>query len=80
MTMAKVHTVSKENKALFPKSRVQIDDNQEFLQCAKEWTAFYRNNPHLYARKLNFGLKPFQEFILCSMFYNDYSMYVACRG
>ena len=46
--MAKIHTVSKENKALFPKSRVQKDDDDErMLKCAEEWVSYYRVNPHL---------------------------------
>ena len=46
--MAKIHTVSKENKALFPKSRVQKDDDDErMLKCAEEWISYYRSNPHL---------------------------------
>ena len=80
--MPKFHMVSKENQSLFPKSRVQNnDDNEKMLQCAEEWISYYRNNPHLYANEvLGLGLKDFQQVILCSMFYNDYNMYIACRG
>ena len=79
--MAKIHTVSKENKALFPKSRVQKDDDDErMLKCAEEWISYYRANPHLYAEELEFGLLDWQNVILCGMFYNDYTLYDAARG
>ena len=80
--MSKFHEVSKENKGLFPKSRIQNeDDDEKILKCAEEWISYYRCNPHLYANDvLLLGLKPFQQAILCSMFYNDYNMYIACRG
>lgn len=81
ITMANIHIVSQENKKLFPKSRVQVEDNETMLKCADEWTSYYRANPHLYANDvLDLGLKGFQQAILCSMFYNDYSLYIACRG
>ena len=80
--MAKIHTVSKENKALFPKSRVQKDDDDErMLKCAEEWISFYRCNPHRYANDvLDLGLLPWQQAILWGMFYNDYTFYDAARG
>ena len=79
--MAKIHTVSKENKALFPKSRVQKDDDDErMLKCAEEWISYYRANPPLYAEVLEFGLLDWQNVILCGMFYNDYTLYDAARG
>lgn len=45
--MAINHTILSENKKIFPKSRVQIEDNEKMLKCAEEWISFYRNNPHL---------------------------------
>ena len=79
--MSKFHTVSKENQSIFPKSRIQSDDNEQFLKCAEEWISYYRCNAHLYINDvLELGLKPFQQVILCSMFYNDYNMYIASRG
>ena len=68
--MAKIHTVSNENKALFPKSRVQKDDDDErMLKCAEEWISFYRVNPAKYAvDELEIPLFDFQKVILTGMF------------
>lgn len=49
-------------------------------QIAK-WTAFYRANPHRFAKDyLGLDLKPFQQIILFMMFVVDHFMYLASRG
>ena len=80
-TMPKFHTVSKENQSIFPKSRIQSDDNEQFLKCAEEWISYYRENPHRYCVDvLGIHLKEFQQILMCGAFYNDYIMYIAARG
>lgn len=45
------------------------------------WTAFYRSNPHRFAKDyLNVNLKLFQKILLYAMMLNNYFIYIAARG
>lgn len=45
------------------------------------WTSFYRSNPHRFAKDyLGINLHIFQEIILCEMFRESNSMFLATRG
>ena len=54
---------------------------ERILAGVEAWTAFYRANPHRFAKDyLNLHLKLFQKILLFLMNISDYFCYIAARG
>jgi hypothetical protein len=65
------------------KSEKQIanEKSKRIMEGVAIWCAFYRNNPHRFAKDyLNIHLKLFQKILLYAMMLNNYFMYIAARG
>lgn len=57
------------------------DKADRIMEGVAAWTAFYRENPHRFAKDvLNVNLKTFQKILLYAMMHNNYFMYLAARG
>lgn len=57
------------------------DKADRIMNGVAAWTAFYRSNPHRFAKDvLNLRLKTFQKILLYAMMHNHYIMYLAARG
>ena len=51
------------------------------MQAVNLWASFYRSNPHRFAKDyLGLNLDMFQQIILCMMFKDANSIYLASRG
>lgn len=58
---------------------IEIDD--KLLECAAEWVAFYRANPHRFARDyLHVDLRAFQEELMYMMSWSEKSAFIGGRG
>lgn len=58
---------------------INIDD--QILECAAEWIAFYRANPHRFAKDyLHLDLRAFQQELLYMMNWSEKSSVIASRG
>jgi hypothetical protein len=65
------------------KSEKQLanEKSKRIMEGIAVWCAFYRNNPHRFAKDyLNIHLKLFQKILLYAMMLNNYFMYIAARG
>ena len=61
--------------------QVLQDKADRIMEGVATWTAFYRENPHRFAKDvLNVNLKTFQKILLYEMMHNNYFMYLAARG
>lgn len=61
--------------------QVLQDKADRIMEGVAAWTAFYRENPHRFAKDvLNVNLKTFQKILLYEMMHNNYFMYLAARG
>ena len=61
--------------------QIAQDKADRIMNGVAVWTAFYRNNPHRFAKDvLNLRLKTFQKILLYAMMHNYYFMYLAARG
>lgn len=68
-------------KGTATEAEVLQDKTNRILDGVERWASFYRANPHRFARDyLNLRLKKFQQIILCMMFKNVNSIYLASRG
>lgn len=57
------------------------DKVDRILKGVKIWTAFYRANPHRFAKDyLNLNLKPFQQILLFFMNICTNFVFIAARG
>jgi len=71
--------VRKQNK--LTAKEVAQDKANRLMEGVAIWAAFYRLNPHRFAKDfLNLKLRLFQIIILYSMMVNNYIMYLAARG
>lgn len=62
-------------------SQVKQDKADRIMNGVNVWAAFYRANPHRFARDyLNLKLDRFQQIILCMMFRFSNVVYLASRG
>ena len=62
-------------------AEIKQDKANRIMQGVNIWAAFYRANPHRFARDyLNLNLKKFQQIILCMMFRFTNAIYLASRG
>lgn len=62
-------------------SQVKQDKADRTMNGVNVWAAFYRANPHRFARDyLNLKLDRFQQIILCMMFRFSNVVYLASRG
>ena len=62
-------------------SQVKQDKADKIMNGVNVWAAFYRANPHRFARDyLNLKLDRFQQIILCMMFRFSNVVYLASRG
>lgn len=53
----------------------------KIMNTVAKRTAYYRENPHRFCKDyLNITLKPFQKILICMMNFNNYFMFLACRG
>lgn len=60
---------------------VAQEKSDRIMNGISVWTAFYRYNPHRFAKDfLNINLKLFQKILLYAMMTNNYFMYIAARG
>ena len=65
------------------KSERQIanEKSNRIMQGVAVWCAFYRANPHRFAKEyLNVNLKRFQKILIYAMMHNHFFMYIASRG
>lgn len=54
---------------------------QKIMDTVAERTSYYRENPHRFCEDyLNIKLKLFQKILICMMNFNNYFMFLACRG
>lgn len=57
------------------------EKSQRLMDGIATWCAFYRDNPHRFAKDyLNLTLKTFQKINLYEMMHNTNTMYLASRG
>ena len=57
------------------------EKSERIMNGVSIWAAFYRYNPHRFARDyLNINLKLFQKILLYAMMHNNFFMYIASRG
>lgn len=57
------------------------DKAQHLLNAVALWGAFYRANPHRFAKDfLNINLRTFQKINLYEMMHNVNTIYLASRG
>lgn len=70
------------DKAIKPTSNdIKQRQKQRLFDGVAIWAAFYRYNPHRFAKDyLNVNLKLFQKILLFSMMTNHHFMYLAARG
>lgn len=62
-------------------AEIKQEKRQKVMEGVAVWTAFYRANPHRFARDyLGLKLKKFQQIILNEMFRKVNSIYLASRG
>lgn len=62
-------------------NEIREEKTNSILEGIEAWTAFYRANPHRFAKDyLNLSLKRFQQIILCMMFKFVNCIYLASRG
>ena len=62
-------------------AEIKQEKRQKVMEGIAVWTAFYRANPHRFARDyLGLKLKKFQQIILNEMFRKVNSIYLASRG
>lgn len=62
-------------------AEIKREKHDNIMAGVAIWTAFYRANPHRFARDyLNLKLKKFQQIILNEMFRKVNSIYLASRG
>lgn len=62
-------------------AEIQQARTDHLMKGVEVWTAFYRANPHRFARDyLNLVLDKFQQIILCMMFKFANVVYLASRG
>lgn len=62
-------------------AEIKQEKRQRVMEGVAVWTAFYRANPHRFARDyLGLKLKKFQQIILNEMFRKVNSIYLASRG
>ena len=62
-------------------AEIKREKHENIMAGMAIWTAFYRANPHRFARDyLNLKLKKFQQIILNEMFRKVNSIYLASRG
>ena len=60
---------------------VAKEKSQRLMDGVATWCAFYRDNPHRFAKDyLNLTLKTFQKINLYEMMHNTNTMYLASRG
>lgn len=60
---------------------VANEKSKRIMEGVALWAAFYRSNPHRFAKDyLNVNLKLFQKILLYAMMLNNAFMYVAARG
>lgn len=65
------------------KSEKQLanEKSERIMQGIAYWAAFFRLNPHRFAKDyLNVNLKLFQKILLYEMMHNNFSIYIASRG
>lgn len=65
------------------KSEKQLanEKSERIMQGVAYWAAFFRLNPHRFAKDyLNINLKLFQKILLYEMMCNNFSIYIASRG
>ena len=65
------------------KSEKQLanEKSERIMQGVSYWAAFFRLNPHRFAKEyLNINLKLFQKILLYEMMRNNFSIYIASRG
>lgn len=65
------------------KSEKQLanEKSERIMQGVSYWAAFFRLNPHRFAKEyLNVNLKLFQKILLYEMMRNNFSIYIASRG
>ncbi len=62
-------------------NEVVKEKSQRLMDGVATWCAFYRDNPHRFAKDyLNLTLKTFQKINLYEMMHNTNTMYLASRG
>ena len=62
-------------------NEVAKEKSQRLMDGVATWCAFYRDNPHRFAKDyLNLTLKTFQKINLYEMMHNTNTMYLASRG
>ena len=62
-------------------NEVAKEKSQRLMDGIATWCAFYRDNPHRFAKDyLNLTLKTFQKINLYEMMHNTNTMYLASRG
>lgn len=62
-------------------NEVVKEKSQRLMDGIATWCAFYRDNPHRFAKDyLNLTLKTFQKINLYEMMHNTNTMYLASRG
>lgn len=58
-----------------------VSHSENFNRKMHIWVAYYRQNPHRFAKEfLNVDLKVFQSILLWAMMHNDIFMFIASRG
>lgn len=69
------------NEQKLSESEVKERKQKRLMDGVSDWCSFYRENPHRFALDyLGLKLKLFQQMILCMMFRDVNSMYLASRG
>lgn len=62
-------------------SEIQKEEESKLMDGVDVWASFYRANPNRFAKDfLHLTLKPFQQIILCAMFWFVNIIYLASRG
>ena len=57
------------------------DKQKSVMEGVAIWSAFYRLNPHRFAKDfLNLDLRLFQKILLYAMMVFNYFIYIAARG
>lgn len=57
------------------------EKSERMMEGVAYWAAFYRNNPHRFAKEyMNINLKLFQKILLCIMMWATNLVFIASRG
>lgn len=75
VTKGRPKSTTKSLKAIYK------EKSERMMEGVAYWAAFYRKNPHRFAKEyLNINLKLFQKILLYVMMWSTNFIYIAARG